>query len=311
MFIVLHTTQKASNFTHIFTLIRNDLEQKNSSENRKEDKEDMNVSVERVIDVQPDYPKSAYLLLPLFAAYELNPVEYKAQERVEVPDSLDLSKPFVDPETLPTLTGHPVSEDEKELEPTFGMSHNMEDLQRALKKEAIAAKRAKKQGTNPNGKEAKEERAAVSSFACPMQIRLLNRTFVKRRAAKHRRLDPLKSESSAIDVDDIPIVKLDLSSPGELSPSSRSSQLRDQDRIPTQKANANRASPGDTFLEGDESPREEGILGIDSQERDLPGISSQSSIKATGQPEPEVEVQVVTKKKKKKQRSTKPAAADC
>lgn len=43
-----------------------------------------------VTDIEPSFPKSLYLLRPLFTSYELNYVATTAQANVRVPDGLDL-----------------------------------------------------------------------------------------------------------------------------------------------------------------------------------------------------------------------------
>jgi len=52
---------------------------------------------------EPRFPKSLYLIHPLFSAYELNPVSIHAQASVAVPDGLDLDSWIVPPprEVLP------------------------------------------------------------------------------------------------------------------------------------------------------------------------------------------------------------------
>jgi len=46
---------------------------------------------------EPRFPKSLYLIQPLFSSYELNPVALHAQESVAVPEGLDLDEWFVPP----------------------------------------------------------------------------------------------------------------------------------------------------------------------------------------------------------------------
>lgn len=52
---------------------------------------------------QPAFPKSLYLIYPLFNAYELNPVAPAAQESVLVPEGLDLDAWIVPPPPDPVL----------------------------------------------------------------------------------------------------------------------------------------------------------------------------------------------------------------
>jgi AP-3 complex subunit delta len=52
---------------------------------------------EDVADSEPNFPKSLFLLRPLFTAYELNPVASGAQASVPVPAGLDLDDWIVPP----------------------------------------------------------------------------------------------------------------------------------------------------------------------------------------------------------------------
>ena len=47
--------------------------------------------------VEPEFPKSLYLIHPLVSAYPLNPVASAAQENVPIPEGLDLDKWIVPP----------------------------------------------------------------------------------------------------------------------------------------------------------------------------------------------------------------------
>lgn len=63
---------------------------------------------------EPDFPKSLFLIRPLFAAYELNAVAENAQELVAIPEGLDLDawivpppKEFLEVDELPEETVEP------------------------------------------------------------------------------------------------------------------------------------------------------------------------------------------------------------
>lgn len=55
----------------------------------------------------PDFPKSLYLIQPLFEAYELNPVALTAQTSVPIPEGLDLDVWIIEPprEVVPEELG--------------------------------------------------------------------------------------------------------------------------------------------------------------------------------------------------------------
>jgi AP-3 complex subunit delta len=52
---------------------------------------------------EPRFPKSLYLIRPLFTSYELNPVALTAQENVPIPEGLDLDAWFVPPPPEPII----------------------------------------------------------------------------------------------------------------------------------------------------------------------------------------------------------------
>lgn len=153
--------------SHLFTLIRNDVE-KSVAPN---DDDDIPTGMpagfaEDDAGTTPKYPKSLFLLLPLFDSYELNPVGYKAQERVSLPDGLDLDTPLVDPALLKAEFDGVDGDSGDEEEPHIDASENMAALQAAIKASDGSAK-PKKGGKGPRVKadgtpESKEERAAVS-----------------------------------------------------------------------------------------------------------------------------------------------------
>lgn len=52
---------------------------------------------ESAVSNEPHFPKSLFLIRPLFGSYELNPVALTAQESVPIPDGLDLDSWIVPP----------------------------------------------------------------------------------------------------------------------------------------------------------------------------------------------------------------------
>ncbi|WRT69440.1 uncharacterized protein IL334_006426 [Kwoniella shivajii] len=160
----------------------------------------------------PPYPKSLFLLEPLFTAHELNAVAYKAQEAVRIPEGLNLDIEIVPGGGFGELDLQDAeeenSEDEKVIDLGEGGSEGMEELRRVLREQ-------EKKGKKRDG-ESKEERA-------------------RRRAARkakqkddpyylYDKNDDLQEEE---DIDEIPIVKLDDSDlpeePIETKSTSRSS----------------------------------------------------------------------------------------
>jgi AP-3 complex subunit delta-1 len=58
-------------------------------------------STEDLANTEPRFPKSLYLIQPLFATYELNPVALSAQASIPVPEGLDLDAWIVPPPREP------------------------------------------------------------------------------------------------------------------------------------------------------------------------------------------------------------------
>jgi len=60
-----------------------------------------------------NFPKSLYLIQPLFSAYELNPVASHAQTSVPIPDGLDLDAWIVPPPREPVLSPEKTTSEKK------------------------------------------------------------------------------------------------------------------------------------------------------------------------------------------------------
>jgi len=125
----------------------------------------------------PPYPKSLFLLQPLFTGHELNAVAAQAQSAVRVPDGLDLDRDFVPGGGFPTDLEddeEEASEDEKTLDLGTGGGKGMEELRRVLREQDAEdkrkGKRSKGKGKKADGEvlspEEKAEKERVSgSFA--------------------------------------------------------------------------------------------------------------------------------------------------
>ncbi|EPQ60168.1 Adaptor protein complex AP-3 delta subunit [Gloeophyllum trabeum ATCC 11539] len=102
----IEVQERAANVLGLFTFIKADLA---THRPLKEDDAEYNVdSSPAFADVptsEPRYPKSLWLLRPLFGGYELNPVAAYAQGRVERPSGLDLDVWIVAPPKDPVSEG--------------------------------------------------------------------------------------------------------------------------------------------------------------------------------------------------------------
>jgi len=163
-------TFQASNLAHLFALIKNDV---GKSAAPTEKAADLAIpampsgfveSESTGSDETPNYPKSLFLLLPLFDSYELNPVGYKAQERVSLPEGLDLDTPIADPALLQLEFSDPEEDSDDDVRIQLGDSENMAALQSALKRSEGSSRNKNSKGKRLNASgqpETKAERAEV------------------------------------------------------------------------------------------------------------------------------------------------------
>jgi AP-3 complex subunit delta-1 len=117
-------------------------------------------------NAEPSYPKSLFLVQPLFTGYEMNPVGYRAQESVKVPEGLDLDAVLVadiDGQDAGDEFDDGMLTSEEEVDLGQGGGKGLEELRRVLRasegKEKGKKKRIKKDGTQ----ETPEERLEVSA----------------------------------------------------------------------------------------------------------------------------------------------------
>ncbi len=117
-------------------------------------------------DTRLAYPKSLFLLQPLSSGFEMNPVGYRAQESVKVPEGLDLDARLVE-----ILNGIEADEldlgmqsSEDEIDMGQGGGQGMEELRRVLRETETKekGKRKKKKVKADGTEETPEERLAVS-----------------------------------------------------------------------------------------------------------------------------------------------------
>lgn len=129
---------------------------------------------------QPNYPKSLFLLRPLFTGYEINSIGYKAQESVKLPDDLDLDATLVDwkPDDNLDLDFPEDRDDEAGSEMGQGGGANLEELRRVLKESGGKGKTSKSKRLNDDGTvETKEQRAAVSPMEFQRKLMLIYSLF--------------------------------------------------------------------------------------------------------------------------------------
>jgi AP-3 complex subunit delta-1 len=152
---------------------------------------------------EPLYPKSLFLFQPLFTAHELNSLARMAQDAVPIPDGLNLDMDIVVNSGFGNVGDDDAeSEVEKDAELDLGSGGGagMDELRRVLREQE-----KKKKKLTP---EEKAERAKVSSKVGDVL------TVSQRKAARREKLksDPyylFDKDKDEVDVDDIPIVRLD------------------------------------------------------------------------------------------------------
>jgi AP-3 complex subunit delta-1 len=97
--------QKAANTLQLFNFIQADLNAYRIKPQTSPGFSATATSFDPIAPAEPHFPKSLYLIQPLFTSYELNPVALAAQASVPVPEGLDLDAWIAPPprESTPAL----------------------------------------------------------------------------------------------------------------------------------------------------------------------------------------------------------------
>ncbi|KAF9532121.1 Ap3d1 protein [Crepidotus variabilis] len=98
----IETQERASNALQLFSFISADLNSHRSRRPSISAASSLSMFEETSITEDLDFPKSLYLIDPLFSSHELNPVANSAQASVPVPEGLDLDSWIVAPPPEPT-----------------------------------------------------------------------------------------------------------------------------------------------------------------------------------------------------------------
>lgn len=119
--------------------------------------------------IDPHYPKSLYLLKPLFSSYPLNPVAPEAQSSIAIPEGLDLDT-WIVPEAKPVV--HQLEPDDtgvrrKKKKDKKGKSkaEGEGDGPKIMKKKGKSAREPIGEPITREEIEAAEERAKVTIFS--------------------------------------------------------------------------------------------------------------------------------------------------
>jgi len=149
---------------------------------------------------EPRFPKSLYLIQPLFSGYELNPVGTNAQASVAIPEGLDLDSWIVPP-------------------PLESVSHNVHDKEYGSGKKAKGKKmKGKDVGSSTTSKKKKGKESHDRIMLIPIDSEETPEERTQREKRKEERLAQLRDDPYYIiddrpkkleDVDSIPVVHLD------------------------------------------------------------------------------------------------------
>lgn len=92
----IEVQERATNISHLFQFIQADLaaHKPPRPDGAQDDMAELNDGFGAATN-DPPYPKSLFLLQPLFTTYEMAPVAYKAQESVRIPEGLNLDSEIV------------------------------------------------------------------------------------------------------------------------------------------------------------------------------------------------------------------------
>jgi len=99
----------------------------------------------------PDYPKSLFLLQPLFTSHELNTTAYKAQESVRIPEGLNLDLDIVPNGGFGDMTDEIEEESEEEVHLGVGGGKGMDELRSILRDQEARGKKKKGKGRKKDG----------------------------------------------------------------------------------------------------------------------------------------------------------------
>ncbi|KIL71660.1 hypothetical protein M378DRAFT_115001 [Amanita muscaria Koide BX008] len=207
--------ERAAEVLQLFRFIQADL-QNFQPHGSSQDLPDEVVGGFDVPSAEPHFPKSLYLIRSLTAAYTLNPVAAAAQASVPVPDGLDLDAWIVPP---PQEDLSEESVDRKKKKSKKGKEKERDDIKRSGKKKrkqednnnlAVLAPTEAEVETETETERAERERRKAERLA-------------QLREDPYYIIDDKPSKPAAIDVDSIPVVKLE--GMGSLLPSVKENWL--------------------------------------------------------------------------------------
>ncbi|KIJ66444.1 hypothetical protein HYDPIDRAFT_87029 [Hydnomerulius pinastri MD-312] len=195
----IEVQERAANILQLFIFIKRDL-----AAHRSRGENGFADSSSSLFDpvAEPSFPKSLYLIHPLFSSYELNPVASAAQASVPVPDGLDL-----DAWIVPSMQDSLVDDDDEAGE------RKVKKSKKGKEKESTNRTKAK------GGKKKRKEEASPEDFV-PQEPEETAEERAERERQKAERLERMRDDPYYItddrpqktpvdDIDSIPVVRLD------------------------------------------------------------------------------------------------------
>ncbi|ORX37980.1 armadillo-type protein [Kockovaella imperatae] len=166
---------------------------------------------------QPTYPKSLFLLSPLYSSHELNAVAVEAQAFISPPEGLNIDLDIVPGGGFPTdLESYDMDEESEEERSTVdlgeGGSKGMEDLRKIIRQQELEDQQRRK-GQKLKGKGKKSDSAVLTAEE---KAEKAKRKAARKAKAKDdpyylhdERDDKDDKDDNDDDIDEIPIVHLD------------------------------------------------------------------------------------------------------
>ncbi|KIK97687.1 hypothetical protein PAXRUDRAFT_200770 [Paxillus rubicundulus Ve08.2h10] len=246
----IEVQERAANILQLFTFVKHDIaSHRAGAENGYTDT--ASFAFDPV--AEPTYPKSLYLIHPLFSSYELGPVAPTAQESVPIPDGLDL-----DAWIVPSMQ-EPLDNDDDEV-----AGRKVKKSKKGKEKEP--SNRTKAKGGKKKRKEDSPPTELIPDEPDETAEERAERERLKAERLERMRDDPYyitddRSQKPAVDdVDSIPVVRLD-----ELPPA----PLKEEPRLFALRASASRSGPH-RFVVEKEGEMPEGVVSTSPRQESAP-----------------------------------------
>ncbi|KIJ07920.1 hypothetical protein PAXINDRAFT_139610 [Paxillus involutus ATCC 200175] len=246
----IEVQERAANILQLFTFVKHDVaSHRPGAENGYTDT--ASFSFDPV--AEPSFPKSLFLIHPLFSSYELGPVAPAAQGSVAIPDGLDL-----DAWIVPSMQESLDNDDDEVVERKVKKSKKGKEKEPSNRTKAKGGKKKRKEDAPPTELVPEEPDETAEERA--------ERERLKAERLERMRDDPYyitddRSQKPAVDdIDSIPVVRLD-----ELPPA----PLKEEPRLFALRASASRSAPHHFVVEK-EGEMPEGVVSTPPRQESAP-----------------------------------------